>query len=113
MRSRAMVWLHMFQEVKEAAVASEDAVVIGDVVAHVGASEAKGEVVELHPVGLFSVGLGLLYLTYETGLHVLSSMIRSPADSQGVLCRAPGTYSILTPTLTSVNEFRSDGAVDI
>ena len=51
---------------EEAAVASEDAVVIGDVVALVGASEAKAEVVELHSVGLFSVGLGLLYLTYET-----------------------------------------------
>ena len=57
---------------EETAVASEDVVVIGDVVALVGASEAKAEVIELDPVGLFSVGLGLLNLSDEAGLHVLS-----------------------------------------
>ena len=57
---------------EEAAVASQDAVVIGHVVALVGPSEAEAEVVELYPVGLLSVGLGLLYLTYEARLHLHS-----------------------------------------
>ena len=66
MRSRAMVWLHMFQEVKKPQSHRRMPSVIGVIVALMGASEAKAEVVELDPVGLFSVGLGLLYLTYET-----------------------------------------------
>ena len=83
---------------EEAAVASQDAVVIGNVVAFVSASEAEAEVVELDPVRLLSVGLGLLYLTYEARLHLRS--FRRGLDKELPRLLAPGPGGLFDFTYT-------------